>query len=557
MRAIEVPTMKNARFDKRVQIALVYALLIAGAFVFCWPLAWMGFTSFKADRELFSRDLTLLPESPGGALASPFVDGLMFKLPSGKKRMEAVPLIRERVEALLPAQLDVDRAQAVDAVSTGAFKRLLDTLPRSEWLRNDAELKELIKGQVDQAMVDGLLFQVRRNLVLGQLRARSYDVQEDILVPVDQAATAWALGGDAKASLKPLKGLGAELHYDLGTGKSVVMQGTFKTSFDLKRLYRIQFGVKCDDSWHDLRVYVEKDGKRFEAVRAHPMADANWTLFTWQEPGPDDQTNKIRTWNLLQPAQDQSGVESRPRMLKVTLVLERAERSHAWLSKIKRNYLLVFDNMPFWRYVATSFFLVALNLVGTIFSCSLVAYAFARLNWPGRELSFGVMMATMMIPAQVTMIPFFLIIRYLDWYNTLYPLWVCSFFANAFNVFLMHQFFKGIPRDLEDAAKIDGCGPIRSYWYIMLPLVKPSLATVAVFTFMGVWNDFMGPLIYLSDQRLYPLSLGLFALNVQATNGSMAMMMAGSFLMILPVVLVFFFAQRYFIQGITMTGMKG
>jgi ABC-type glycerol-3-phosphate transport system permease component len=540
-------------------MTLVYALLIAGAFVFCWPLAWMGFTSMKADRELFSRDLTLLPEPPGGSLASPFVDRLFFKLPSGKKRMEALPVIRERVAALLPADLDVDRAQAVDVLSTGAFKRLLDTLPQSEWLRSPDELKELVNKQVDAEMLKSLLFQVRRNLVIGQLRARSYDVQEDLLVGPDQVDKAWALSGDggAKAKFSPLPGRGAELAYDLSQGGKVTLTGTFKTSFDLSRLYRVQFGLKCDDSWHDLRVFVEKDGERFEALRTHPLADANWTLFTWQEPGPDDQSNKIRTWNLLRPAADQAGAEARPRMLKLTLVLERASRLQAWSSKLKRNYLLVFDNMPFWRYVATSFFLVALNLVGTIFSCSLVAYAFARLNWPGRELSFGVMMATMMIPAQVTMIPFFLIIRYLDWYNTLYPLWVCSFFANAFNVFLMHQFFKGIPRDLEDAAKIDGCGPLRSYWYIMLPLVKPSLATVAVFTFMGVWNDFMGPLIYLSDQRLYPLSLGLFALNVQATGGSMAMMMAGSFLMILPVVLVFFFAQRYFIQGITMTGMKG
>ncbi len=212
--------------------------------------------------------------------------------------------------------------------------------------------------------------------------------------------------------------------------------------------------------------------------------------------------------------------------------------------------------MPFWRYAATSVFLVALNLIGTLFSCSVVAYSFARLRWPGRNMSFGLMMATMMVPQQVTMIPFFLIIRYLGWYNTLTPLWVGSFFTNAFFVFLLNQFFKGVPTDLEDAAKIDGCGALRIYWYIMLPLVRPSLATVAVFTFLGVWNDFMGPLIYLSDQRLYPLSLGLYALQVQA-DGGMAMLMAGSLLMILPVVLIFFFAQRYFIQGITMTGMKG
>jgi ABC-type glycerol-3-phosphate transport system permease component len=414
----------------------------------------------------------------------------------------------------------------------------------------------MIAAKVDGPMVDSLLFQVRRNLVIGQLRARSYDLQEDALATADQAADDWKIGGDTGAYFVPLKGRGAELHYDYGKGSDLTLTGTFRTSFDLKRLYRLQFGIKPDDSWHQMRVFVEFGGRRLEAERTHPMSDSNWTVFTWQEPGPDDLTNKIKTWTLLHPAAGSGNFESRDKTLKITLKLEKSGSVGAWIAKIKRNYLLVFDNMPFWRYVATSFFLVALNLIGTIFSCSIVAYAFARLSWPGREMSFGIMLGTLMLPTQVTMIPFFLIIRWLGWYNTLYPLWVCSFFANAFYVFLMHQFFKGIPRDLEDAAKIDGCGPIRSYWYIMLPLVKPSLATVAVFTFMGVWNDFMGPLIYLSDQRLYPLSLGLYALYVQA-GSSMAMMMAGSLLMILPVVLVFFFAQRYFIQGITMTGMKG
>ncbi|MCZ7592379.1 MAG: carbohydrate ABC transporter permease [Kiritimatiellae bacterium] len=125
-------------------------------------------------------------------------------------------------------------------------------------------------------------------------------------------------------------------------------------------------------------------------------------------------------------------------------------------------------------------------------------------------------MATMMIPGQVTMIPYFLIIKWLGWYNTLTPLWVMSLTGNAFNIFLLRQFMKGIPRDLEDAARIDGCNSWQVYQHVMLPLIKPTLACIAIFTFMGVWNDFMGPLIYLSDQRLYPLSLGLYAFNVQA-----------------------------------------
>ena len=206
--------------------------------------------------------------------------------------------------------------------------------------------------------------------------------------------------------------------------------------------------------------------------------------------------------------------------------------------------------------MATSIFLVTLNLVGTLFSCSLVAYSFARLQWPGRGFCFALMLATLMIPGQVTMIPYFLIVRSMGWYNTLYPLWVGSFFAGAFNVFLLRQFMKGIPRDLEDAARIDGCGFWRVYWHIMLPLIKPTLAAIAIFTFMGTWNEFMGPLIYLTDQRLYPLALGLYAFNVSA-GGSMAMMMAGSLLMTVPVIAIFFFAQKYFIQGITLTGMKG
>jgi multiple sugar transport system permease protein len=190
-----------------------------------------------------------------------------------------------------------------------------------------------------------------------------------------------------------------------------------------------------------------------------------------------------------------------------------------------------------------------------------VAYSFARLQWPGRTICFALLLATMMIPPQVTMIPQFLIFQKLGWYNTLRPLWVMSFFASAFGVFLMRQFLKGIPRDLEDAGRLDGCGFLRIYWHIMLPLVKPTLAAIAIFTFLATWNEFMMPLIYLSDQRLYPLSFGLYAFQIQSlrpgTGAGIGMLMAGSLLMTLPVIAIFFFAQRYFLQGVTLTGLKG
>jgi multiple sugar transport system permease protein len=198
---------------------------------------------------------------------------------------------------------------------------------------------------------------------------------------------------------------------------------------------------------------------------------------------------------------------------------------------------------------------VILNIAGALASGSLAAYSFSRLHWPGRNFCFTLLLATMMIPGQLTMIPHFLIMRWLGWYNTLYPLWVGSFFASAFNVFLLRQFMKGIPRDLEDAARIDGCGFLRTYWHVALPLVRPTLTAIAIFTFMGTWNDFMGPLVYLSDQRLYPLSFGLYALNVQS-NAATGMMMAGSLLMTLPIIVIFFFAQRFFLQSVAFSGVK-
>ena len=196
-----------------------------------------------------------------------------------------------------------------------------------------------------------------------------------------------------------------------------------------------------------------------------------------------------------------------------------------------------------------------MSIIGQVLSCSLAAYAFARLHWPGRDVMFGLLLATMMLPGQVTMIPVFMIFRMLGWYNTLEALWVPSFFGSAFFIFMLRQFMRAIPTDLEDAAKIDGCGFLGIYWRIILPLTRPAIAAICVFTFMNTWNDFMGPLIYINDQRLYPLALGLF--DFRSEHGSeFGMLMAASALMAIPVIVIFFAAQRYFIQGVTLTGMK-
>jgi multiple sugar transport system permease protein len=221
------------------------------------------------------------------------------------------------------------------------------------------------------------------------------------------------------------------------------------------------------------------------------------------------------------------------------------------------NYAAVFDRMPFLAYLRNTTVITVLTIVGTVFSSSLVAYAFACLRWPGRDRLFLFVLATMMLPLQVTMIPLFVIFKQLGWLNTYLPLIVPAFFGGgAFNIFLLRQFFLGIPSDLFDAARIDGCSEWRIYWQIVLPLARPALITVAILTFMFAWNDFLGPLIYLSDQMKNTLALGL-AMFVGQHQTEWGMLMAATILMMIPLIIIFFVFQRYFVQGFMMSGMKG
>jgi multiple sugar transport system permease protein len=207
-------------------------------------------------------------------------------------------------------------------------------------------------------------------------------------------------------------------------------------------------------------------------------------------------------------------------------------------------------------YLQNTLLLVVLNVVGTLLSSSIVAYAFSRMRFPGKQALFGILLATMMLPGAVTLLPQFLIFRYLGWIDTLTPLWAPAFFASAFNVFLLRQFFLTIPMELEDAAKIDGSGYLGTFWRVMLPQIKPALAVIAIWTFIGAWNNFMGPLIYINSPEKMPISYAT-QLFVGERSGEPGLLMAFTTLSMLPVLLVFFFAQRYFIEGVTLSGLGG
>jgi len=212
--------------------------------------------------------------------------------------------------------------------------------------------------------------------------------------------------------------------------------------------------------------------------------------------------------------------------------------------------------VSFWRFLSNSLIICVLGVIGTVLSNAIVAYGFARVRWRGRDLFFALTLATMMVPFPVLMVPLYSVFKNLGWIGTLLPLWVPSWFGSAFNIFLMRQFFLGIPEELSEAARIDGCSEWRIFWRIILPLSKPVLATAALFHFLYAWNDFMGPLLYLTRKETFPLSLALQ--NFQAQNGGVQWhhLMAASAVTIFPVIVLFFLAQKTFIRGIATTGSK-
>lgn len=226
-----------------------------------------------------------------------------------------------------------------------------------------------------------------------------------------------------------------------------------------------------------------------------------------------------------------------------------------------QNYYTAWTTVEFGPYFRNSIYVTGLSLIGQTFSALIVAYGFARFRFPGREAAFALCLSTMILPPEVTIIPLFIIFKQIGWIDTLKPLWVPAFFGGgAFSIFLLRQFIMAIPFELDEAALIDGAGRMRILWDIILPNSGPALATVAVLGFIGHWNEFFGPLIFLNSKENFTIPLGLYSLKTYAGDPGEPkdhLLMAGSVIATLPIVVLFFVAQKYFVQGIVTTGIKG
>jgi len=229
-----------------------------------------------------------------------------------------------------------------------------------------------------------------------------------------------------------------------------------------------------------------------------------------------------------------------------------------WIPKHPRwqNYVEVFTYLPFHRFILNSFFISTMYTTGAVVSSVIVAFGLARIRWPGRDMIFSVVIATMMLPYVVTLIPTFVMFKKINWVGTFYPLWVPAWFGNAFHIFLMRQYMMTIPIEFDEAAKIDGASNFRILWQVVAPLCGPAIATIAIFSILWSYNSFMIPRIYISEMSMYTMPLGL-----QLFQGRFGrfwhLVMAASMIGLLPPIVLFFLAQRYFVRGVQLTGLAG
>ena len=297
-----------------------------------------------------------------------------------------------------------------------------------------------------------------------------------------------------------------------------------------ERLFVSDSQLKGDKAFLQIQI-ADKIFEDYYTVEIEKVVPVGWVQVI--EKTPEQYAKQTLYWTFVPPQEIQ-------------------EKVKLWWS----NYPQVFAKIPFFTYAKNTLIICILGVIGTTFTSALVAYGFARIQWPGRDFIFMLTLATMMIPFMVTMVPLYGIFRKLGWIGTLQPLWVPYMFGGAFNIFLMKQFFMSIPRDLTDAAKVDGCSELGIFFRMILPLSKPVLTVVALFHFLYAWNDFMGPLIYLTKKETYTLSLGLQVFQSQHGGTEWHLLMAASAMVILPILIMFFFAQKTFIQGVTLTGLK-
>ena len=570
---------RSQRAETKIFKGLGYLLLVAAAFCTMIPLLWLLTSSFKTANEIFAVPIRWFPSFPPRVASSPYI--LKNTYPKIEKptavdettwdalQPQLTQAIWTKAQAHIAANAQFSNYVPSEQLQTemieGLWQQLITTLPDEIWHDTTESVVTAVQDAVIPEVVDTIWGSVYREVGIGTLQIEDIDFNR---TPIE--AVKWETTSETRTQIRPSEDMQtvANLSYNFQDSDTFHITAAIPTPIPIQRIRRLTLPIRGDASYHRLSLTVSvrqsgettnnvRNGTTYQPTRPFVLESALWKDAVWRLhgiPGELEASHitmqQVETNDLVQSMVE---AEAGNQLFLQLTIHQPSYPSIVW-DKFTSNYRNLWKTVPYNRYFINSVFIATASTLLTLFFCSLGGYAFAKYQFRGQKILFGILLASMMVPFQVLLVPLFGLMYDIGWLNS-YKAIIIPFSVGAFGVFLMRQFIVTIPSELLDAARIDGCSEFGIYYRIVLPIIKPALGALTIYSFLGSWNGYLWPLIILRDEAKYTLPIGLANL-VGIYRQDYGMLMAGTLLSLMPIVILFLAMQREFVQGITLGSVK-
>ena len=561
---------KHRPIQRKVLIGIVYPLLVVAALCTMVPLLWLFSSSFKNADEIFAVPIRWLPKLPPRISSSPYIVSDSYpKIRKPKSvdkdiwktlQPELENVIREKVQQHIetkPLFVDSNILQDLQSEMTkGIWKQTATTLPIEVW----TESSESVVSQAEKVIIPETLDTIWNN-VYRQIAIETMEIEDNEFNRYKMDHIKWVSTTDTIQQVQETTGSTpiAYLNSDFQDGNDAIFTTSVESPIPISRIRRIILPIRGNASYHHLSLSISSIATTY--LPTHPFVldnalrkDSVWRLHGIPgelESSQISMQQYVSKQKLTKSVVPQTDRENR---LMLTVTIHRPSYLSIVWNKLTTNYRKLWKAVPFNRYFINSVFIATASTLLALFFCSLGGFAFAKYQFRGKTILFGIMLASMMVPFQVLLVPLFGLMYDIGWLNS-YNAIIFPFSVGAFGVFLMRQFIVTIPSELLDAARMDGCSEFGIYYRIVLPIIKPALGALTIYTFLSSWNGYLWPLIVLRDEAKYTLPIGLANL-IGIYRQDYGMLMAGTLLSLLPIVILFLAMQREFVQGMTLGSVK-
>ena len=559
---------KGQRVETKIFKGTGYLLLVAAAFCTMVPLLWLLTSSFKTANEIFAVPIQWFPSLPPRIASSPYVvedayPKIEKPIAVDEALWEAIlqpaltQAIWKRAEAHITANTQFANYVPSQKLQTemveGLWQQSVTTLPVELWRAPPVFILAGVQEAIIPEVVDTIWSSVYREVAVGTLQIEDLDFNRTPIEVVD-----WEAKSDTRIRLSDDAQMAASLSYNFQDDSTTYITATVASPIPIDGIRRITLPIRGDASYHCLSLAVSVpnksgNGVTYQPTRPFVLESALWKDAVWRLHGIPGELESSHI--TMQPVETDNATKAGAgNQLFLQLTIHQPSYPSIVWDKLTSNYRNLWKTVPYNRYFINSVFIATASTLLTLFFCSLGGYAFAKYRFRGQKILFGILLASMMVPFQVLLVPLFGLMYDIGWLNS-YKAIIIPFSVGAFGVFLMRQFIVTIPSELLDAARIDGCSEFGIYYRIVLPIIKPALGALTIYSFLGSWNGYLWPLIILRDEAKYTLPIGLANL-VGIYRQDYGMLMAGTLLSLMPIVILFLAMQREFVQGITLGSVK-